>query len=174
VPSSRVRRVVVSELVRTGRATFILTSNFGAETLLLPDLVLASSPSHEDQGRRALERASRAASAKAKAEREGAAVDSRGRPNPFLRAELRGRIDAFADFFPYPADARAAIVEAALEKAVAPIERRSPHLQLCWDEAVVLHFAQKSAQSRQRVTPPPSPWPVRTGFWLLGIWVGDG
>jgi hypothetical protein len=101
--------------VPTGAATFVLTSNFGAEALLLPREILQrqqqqqpfgvagpSSPSVSSSLE--LPAARKQADARAVTLRNTAPYDAAGRPNPFLRAEARGRVSCFAHFYPYPPD----------------------------------------------------------------------
>lgn len=102
--------------VLTGAATFVLTSNFGAEALLLPRGVLQrqqqrsfgvvnpSSSSSTVSPSFELAAARKQADARAVTLRTTAPYDAAGRPNPFLRAEARGRISCFAHFYPYPPD----------------------------------------------------------------------
>jgi hypothetical protein len=100
--------------VPTGAATFVLTSNFGAEALLLPREVLQQQQELQSLGVAApplsssasssivLAAARKQADARAVSLRNKAPHDAAGRPNPFLRTEARGRISCFAHFYPYP------------------------------------------------------------------------
>jgi len=126
--------------VRTGRATFIITSNFASEALLLPAAALG--PGAEASG--AFDAAARAASGRAEAARREWAWDPAGRRNPFLRPEARGRVDAFVPFFPYPHGDRLRVASRALAQALLPVERRfAPSLRCCWTPAAAAHFVGK-------------------------------
>ena len=126
-------------MIPTGRATFIITSNFAAEELILPDDVLTKSADESARASAVGEAYARADNA-----RQTWPRDKGGRRNPFMRAEARGRIDGFIHFLPYAEDERSLVVTKHLERAVANIERNfKGNLTLAWTPTVVQHFAQR-------------------------------
>jgi len=133
-----------NERVSTARATFIITSNFAAEELLLPDHALQLNPNQEDGGAStkgansnsslqkmkmktkaaAYDAAVREATQRATSARESWQQDPQGRRNPFFRAEARGRVDAFVPFFPLTLEQRRVVAFSLLHKALATVELR--------------------------------------------------
>lgn len=182
------------ERVSTAEATFIITSNFASDLLILPDFVLKydsiskedlSSYSrksererkeenddndinskserlemdhHSSQTLNQIQSSSSTLTSSIRLNYHRAAdradilfnralnsldYDSEGRRNPFKRAETRGRVDVFANLYPYHETELFSVVESALYQAIRPFEAKYPNLIICWTPEAINEFSSR-------------------------------